>query len=73
MTDENIFIYALDILETLKDRAQDEAESAQSHSVKMQSLAEASAYHRAWWILLYASHNNWEDLKIFDPNTYKKT
>lgn len=62
----NIFTKALDILDNLERESGFKAHNATSHTVKQSALSEAAAYNKAWWILHYAIHEDWDMLDKYD-------
>lgn len=62
----DIYSYALEILKKRENYHGKMAHQTDSHTVEQMHLSEAAAYNSAWWILFYATHENWEALEQYD-------
>jgi len=62
----NIYTKALEILKNRENYYGEIAHTVESHALRQHALSSAAAYNSAWWILKYATEENWEALDQFD-------
>ena len=62
----DIYTYALKVLKDREEYYGKQASQAKSYSLVCDALARAASYNSAWWILKYATEENWDALEQFD-------
>lgn len=62
----NIYTKALEILKDREKYYGEIGHTADTHILRQLALSEAATYNSAWWILKYATEENWEALDQFD-------
>lgn len=68
----DIYNKALDLLQELEFYHEDQfSYDDKTEEEKYCELAMAKAFNKAWWILYYANHENWDELDKFE-NLFKK-